>query len=168
MVKKFIQKNTYRLLRCFSASSPFFFFFLFFFFFCVFYLLGAWCLVFGWWENMGKQRKYIYIYIYIFLFWYVFWLYTWFWVFFCLLGVNYFGPIFPLAIVYTEPTTFWHESNHSDLTPSPIGDKFELPPLDSIRLVMGWAQTRPKLTRGHPFKPINTVNKPISNEPINL
>ena len=39
--------------------------------------------MFGWWENVGKQRKYIYI----FLFWYVFWLYTWFWVFICLLGV---------------------------------------------------------------------------------
>ena len=51
------------------------------FFFCYF----AWCLVFGWWENMGKQRE-----IYIFLFWYDLWIYTWFWVFFffCLvLGV---------------------------------------------------------------------------------
>ena len=45
----------------------------FFFFFCYF----AWCLVFGWWENMGKQRE-----IYILLFWYDLWIYTWFWVFF--------------------------------------------------------------------------------------
>ena len=52
-----------------------------FFWFCVCYF--AWCLVFGWWENVGKQRE-----IYIFLFWYDLWIYTWFWVFFFLvLGV---------------------------------------------------------------------------------
>ena len=49
--------------------------FFFFFWVCVCYF--AWCLVFGWWENVGKQRE-----IYIFLFWYDLWIYTWFWVFF--------------------------------------------------------------------------------------
>ena len=39
MVRKFIQKNTCRLSRCFSASSSFSVFF-----FGVCYLLGAWCL----------------------------------------------------------------------------------------------------------------------------
>ena len=41
------------------------------------YFVFAWCLVFGWWENEGKQRE-----IGFFLFWYVLWIYTWFWVYF--------------------------------------------------------------------------------------
>ena len=75
---------SHSLSHCFSTffagtlrlCSPFFFFF----WFCVCYF--AWCLVFGWWENVGKQRE-----IYIFLFWYDLWIYTWFWVFFLVLGV---------------------------------------------------------------------------------
>ena len=58
-----LSKNTHidyhaasMLLLC---SLSFFSFFLF-----LVCLLLAWCLVFGWSENVGKQRKYIYIYIF--------------------------------------------------------------------------------------------------------
>ena len=43
------------------ASLSFFLFYYYYFFFCVCYF--AWCLVFGWWENMGQQRG-IYIFSY--------------------------------------------------------------------------------------------------------
>ena len=150
------------LLQCFFSVL----FFSFFLFLC---LLLAQCLVLGVWvvRKHGKAKEiYIYIYILILVCFLIIYMILSF--FFCFLGVNYFGPIFPPGIVYTKPTAFWHEFDHSNLTPSLVGDRFELPPLDSIGSVMGWAQTRPKPTRGHPFKLINPVNKPISNEPINL
>ena len=81
LVILFLPSLSLSLSSCFSTplrryvSSEFFFFLV-----CVCYF--AWCLVFGWWENVGKQRE-----IYIFLFWYDLWIYTWFWVFFLVIGI---------------------------------------------------------------------------------
>ena len=61
-----------------------------------------------------------------------------------------FGQISPLWMVSTEPTTFRHESNRSDLTLSPVGSRFELLPPNSVGLAVGWAQTQPGPTHGHP------------------